>query len=92
MSVYPTFRAVATGLLTIYVFGDIFRSHPGNRLVRCGILTISLCLVMGVLLRWEPNFPVWYLGLLLFGLCILTMFFLLQRAYFALKNRRKSTE
>ena len=50
------------GLLTIYVFWDIFKSHPGNRLIRCGILTISLCLVMGALLRWEPNFPVWYLG------------------------------
>jgi hypothetical protein len=92
MSVHPTFRAVATGLLTIYVFWDIFKSHPGNRLVRCGMLTLSLSLVMGALLLWEPNFPLWYLGPLLFGLCILTMFFLVQRGYFALRNRRKPTE
>jgi hypothetical protein len=89
MGAYVTIRAVGIGLLTIYVFWDIFKSHPGNRLVRCGIFTLSLFLVMGAVLVLKPNFPIWYLGPLLFSLCLLTMFFLVQRAYLALRNRRK---
>jgi hypothetical protein len=91
MSAYPTIRAIGGGLLTIYVFWDIFKSHPGNRLVRCGILTLSLALVMGAVLVLKPNFPIWYLGPLLFSLCVMTMFFLVQRTYLALRNRRRES-
>ena len=71
------------------MFWDIFKSHPGNRLVRCGILTLSLALVIGAVLVLKPNFPIWYLGPLLFSLCMMTMFFLVQRTYLALRNRRR---
>ena len=44
-------------------------SHPGNRLVRCVILTVSLILVMGVA-------PIWYLSpfgfLVLYGEYVLS--------------------
>ena len=89
MGAHITFRAVGIGLLTIYAFWDIFKSHPGNRLVRCGILTLSVFLVMGAVLALKPNFPIGYLGPLLFSLCMLTMFFLAQRTYLALRNRTK---
>jgi hypothetical protein len=73
---------------TIWAFWDIFKSHPGNRLVRCGIITLFVFLAMAGL-SWIPNFPIWYLGPLLFSLCMLTMFFLIQRGYATLRNRRK---
>jgi|ERR1700687_1310001 len=88
MNAYRTIRAIGIGLLTVYVYWDIFKSHPGNGLVRCGILTLSLALVMGVVLVLKPNFPIWYLGPLLFSLCMVSMFFLVQRTYLALRNRR----
>jgi hypothetical protein len=44
---------------------------------------------MGALLVLKPNFPIWYLGPLLFSLCMLTMFFLVQRAFLAFRNRKK---
>jgi hypothetical protein len=85
-----TIRAIGIALLTVYAFWDIFRSHPGNRLVRCGIITLSLFLVMGVLALKVPSFPVENLGPLLFLLCLLSMFFLIQRAYLAVQNRMKT--
>ena len=68
------------------------RSHPGNRLVRCGIITLSLFLVMGLSAWKVPSFPIWNLGPLLFLLCLLTMFFLLQRAYLAFRGRMKTRD
>jgi hypothetical protein len=85
-----TIRAIAIGVLTVYAFWDIFRSNPGNRLLRCGIITLSLFLVMSVLAWKVPAFPLEKLGVLLFFLCLLTMFFLMQRAFLAVRNRKKS--
>ena len=75
----------------VYVFWAVFESHPGNRFVRCGVLTLSLALVMGAVLVLRPDFPIWYLGPLLFSLCILTMFFLVQQTYHVLRNRRRAS-
>jgi hypothetical protein len=75
MSAAATIRAIGIALLTVYTFWDIFRSHPGNTLARCGIITLSLFLVMGVLAWKVSSFPIWNLGLLLFLLCLLTIFF-----------------
>jgi len=46
--------------------------------------------VMSVLAWKVPSFPVWNLGPLLFLLCLLTMFFFIQRAYLAVQNRMKT--
>ncbi len=92
------FGQIAIGLLTIYVFWDVSKAQPGNRLVRSGILTPCLALTMGPVLVVKSSVPIEYIGLLLFCMCMLTMFFLLQRACLALRNRgntqsghRKST-
>jgi len=91
MSAYRTIRAITIGIVTIYVFWAIFESHPENSFVRSGVLTLSLALVMGAVLVLKPDFPIWYLGPLLFSLCILIMFFLVQRTYHALRNRRRTS-
>jgi hypothetical protein len=87
MSAYPTIRAVAIGILVTYLLWAIFETHVGNSLVRCGVLTLYLALVMGAALVLKPDFPVWYLGPFLLLLRMLTMFFLVQRTYLVLRNR-----
>jgi hypothetical protein len=81
------------GLFSLYafIFWRIFKSHPENRVIRCGSITLILFLVMLALMR-IPQVPVDYvgwLGLALFLLCMLTMFFLFQQGYRAVRGRLK---
>ena len=81
------------GLFSLYafVFWRIFKSHPENRVIRSGSITLILFLVMLALMR-IPQVPVDYvawLGLALFLLCMLTMFFLFQQGYRAVRGRLK---
>lgn len=75
-------------LFYIYIFWHIFKSHPENRVIRCGTITLIVFMLMAALTKVR-NFPVGYLGPLLFFLCMLTMFFLLQQGYRALRHRKK---
>lgn len=80
------------GLVLFYGFSfwRIFKGNPGNKVIECGSITLMVFVVMLALFK-VPNFPVWVLaclGLLLFLLCLLTMFFLVQQGYRALRRRK----
>jgi hypothetical protein len=73
-----------------YSFWRIFKSNPGNRVIECGSITLMLFAVLMALMR-IPNLPFdyfWWLWPTLFLLCMLTMFFLLQQGYRALRKRK----
>jgi hypothetical protein len=80
------------GLVLFYGFSfwRIFNGNPGNKVIECGSITLMVFVVMLALFK-VPNFPVWvlaWLGILLFLLCLLTMFFLVQQGYRALRRRK----
>jgi hypothetical protein len=81
--------ALGIGVLALYLsaFWKIFRTHPGSRFVRCGIIALVVFAALMVLIRF-PSVPqrlVDYVGLLL--LCLLTMGFLFQRGFRAVRRR-----
>jgi hypothetical protein len=83
--------AKSTGLFLFYafMFWRLFRDNRENRVIQCGSVTLMLFLVMVALTR-IPNIPIDYiawLGPALFILCILTIFFLFQQGYRALRKR-----
>jgi len=84
-------RSIGLFLLYAFMFWRLFRDNRGNRVIRCGSITLMLFLVMLALTR-IPNIPIDYiawLGAALFLLCMLTMFFLLQQGYRTLRKRLK---
>jgi O-antigen/teichoic acid export membrane protein len=81
-------RVIGMALFYIYVFWNLIRTNPQNRVIQCGSLALIVFFLMIVLMR-IPNFPAWYLGPLLFALCILTFIFLIQQGYRAIRDRRK---
>ena len=81
------------GLFFVYafLFWRLFKDNRGNRVIQCGSVTLMLFLVM-VALTQIPRVPddyVAWLGPALFLLCMLTMFFLFQQAYRAVRKRFK---
>jgi len=85
--------ARGVGLFSLYafIFWRTFKGNPGNRVIQCGSITLMLFLVMLALTR-IPQVPVDYvawLGPALFLLCMLTMFFLFQQGYRAVRGRFK---
>lgn len=86
-------RSIALFFLCAFIFWRTFKDNPGNRVIQCGSITLMLFLVM-LALTQIPHVPVDYvawLGLALFLLCILTMFFLFQQGYRALRKRFKGS-
>ena len=84
-------RRIGLFLLYAFMFWRLFRDNRGNRVIQCGSITLMLFLVMVALAR-IPNIPIDYvawLGPALFLLCMLTMFFLFQQGYRALRKRLK---
>jgi hypothetical protein len=82
--------AVAASLLYGVSFWRIYKGNRGNRIVEFGMLTIMVMLCFAFLLN-VVDFPDWAFAsiiLLLFVLCMLTLFFVFQRAYHALRGRR----
>ena len=83
-------RSIGLFLLYAFIFWRLFKDNRGNRVIQCGSITLMLFLVLVALMR-IPNFPidyVWWLGPALFLLCMLTIFFLFQQGYRALRNRK----
>jgi hypothetical protein len=73
-----------------FSFWRIFKGNPGNRVIECGSITLMVFVV--ILAAFKAHLPVWvlgWLGLLVFLLCLLTMFFLVQQAYRALHSKTK---
>jgi hypothetical protein len=70
------------------VLWRLFKDNPANRLIRAGSVTLmvffALMLMAGA--GVSPNYW-WWLAPLVFLLCLLTMFFLFQRMYRALRKR-----
>ncbi len=67
-----------------------YKRYPGNKLVRFGSLTLGVFTALAILSE-VPNLPDWVplsLILLVFLLCLLTLFFLLQRGWRALYRRK----
>jgi hypothetical protein len=78
--------AVAYGLF----FGRTIKSNRGNRVIECGSITLMLAILMMLLMKLA-NLPDWVLpslGLLVFALCLLTMFFLLVQGVQAIRHRK----
>ena len=72
-----------------YSFWRIFKANPRNKVIECGSITIMVFVV--ILALFKAKLAVWvlpYLGMLVFWLGLLTMFFLAQRGYRALRRRR----
>jgi hypothetical protein len=89
-------RSIGVFVLYSFILWRLFKSNQGNRVIQCGSIALMLLMAMTVLMR-IPHVPVdvvAWLGLALFLLCLLTMFFLLQQGYRALRNRwmRSRTE
>ena len=68
----------------------IIKGNRGNRVIECGIVTLMLFFLMMLLMKLT-SLPYWVLpslGVLLFLLCLLTMFFLLLQGVHAIRHRR----
>ncbi|MGC1254982.1 MAG: hypothetical protein WA867_05475 [Candidatus Acidiferrales bacterium] len=81
-----------TGLFLLYAFffWFTFKRGRGNRVIQCGCITLMLLLVIVELMR-IPNFRVAYAAWLAFALlllCMLTLVFLFQQGYHALRDRK----
>jgi len=73
-----------------YTFWRTFKTNSGNRVIECGSVTLMLLAIILALFK-VPNLPDWvlpYLAILLFALCMLTMLFLAQQGYRALRRRK----
>jgi hypothetical protein len=84
-------RGIGLFLLYTFIFWRLFREYRGNRVIQCGSITLMLFLVI-VALTQIPHVPFDYMAWLwpaLFLLCMLTMFFLFQQGYRALRKRFK---
>jgi hypothetical protein len=84
-------RGIGLFLLYAFIFWRLFRDYRGNRVIQCGSITLMLFMVMLALTR-IPKVPLDYvawLGPALFLLCMLTLFFLFQQGYRALRKRFK---
>jgi hypothetical protein len=86
-----TARGIGLFFFYAFILWGTFKNNPGNRVIQCGSITLMLFLVMLALTR-IPKFPIDYvawLGPALFLLCMLTMFFLFQQGYCAVRRRFK---
>jgi hypothetical protein len=82
-------RGLALLALCVYCSWVTFKTSPGNRLIRCGISTLGVFAALAGLMRLH-SVPQWLLncvGWLLLLLCLLTVVFLFQRAYRAIRRR-----
>ncbi|PYU17880.1 MAG: hypothetical protein DMG30_29960 [Acidobacteria bacterium] len=81
-------RSIGLFLLYGFILWRTFKDNRGNRVIQCGSITLMLFMVMVALMR-IPHLPIDYvawLGPALFLLCMLTLFFLVQQAYRAVRN------
>ena len=68
----------------------IIKGNRGNRVIECGSIALMLSFLMMLLIKLT-NLPDWMLpslGLLIFLLCLLTMFFLLLQGVQAIRHRK----
>jgi hypothetical protein len=87
-------RSIASFLVMAMVYclslWRIIKGNRGNRVIECGSITLMLFFLMMLLMK-ITNLPDWVLpslGLLLFLLCLLTMFFLFLQGIQAIRHRK----
>jgi hypothetical protein len=70
--------------------GENLKGDPGSKVIRCGSIALMVFVVMLALFKIPtiPSLVLAGLGMLLLFLCILTMFFLGQQGYHALRRRK----
>ena len=71
----------------------IIKGNRGNRVIECGSIALMLFFLMMLLIKFK-NLPDWVLpslGLLLFLLCLVTMFFLFLQGIHAIRHRKSKT-
>jgi hypothetical protein len=87
-------RPIASFLVVAVIYWlslwRIIKGNRGNRVIECGSITLMLFFLMMLLMK-ATNLPDWVLpslGVLLFVLCLLTMFFLFLQGVQAVRHRR----
>jgi hypothetical protein len=72
------------------LFWRVFKENPGNRVVECGVITVAVFFAMLPLAKLQDP-PVWVFApwlILVILLCFSTLFFVVQRAYRAIRRRK----
>lgn len=67
----------------------LVKDNRGNRVIQCGSIALMVFFVLLVLMKFttQPDWALHYLGLLLFALCLATLWFVLLRVVHALRRR-----
>ena len=89
-SIRPILSGLAVAAIYGFVFWRVLKSKRGNRVIECGISALVVLFSWGPISK-IPNVPDWVptaVGLLMFLLCLLTMFFLFLQGVHALRNRK----
>ena len=71
-------------------FWRVFKENPGNRLVECGVITLAVFFAMIPLTKLQDP-PDWVFApwlILVILLCFSTLFFVVQRAYRAIRRHK----
>ncbi len=82
----------SVGLMLVYGLSlwRIFKSNPGDKFIECGSIAVMLLLVI-LASRKIPHFPSWiltFLMVLLYVMIFVSIFFMLQQGYRALRGRK----
>lgn len=72
------------------LFWRIIKNNRGNKVIECGSITLMLAILMMLLMKFAslPDWVLPSLGLLVFALCLLTIFFLLVQGVQAIRHRK----
>lgn len=92
-SVRPIVSFLVVAIVYWLSLWRIIKGNRGNRVIECGSIALMLLFLMMLLMKLT-NLADWVLpslGLLLFLLCLLTMFFLLLQAVHAIRHRKSKT-
>jgi hypothetical protein len=84
------FGTTGVALAYGYSFWCVFKRNPGNRVIACGSITLMVFVVAMALFK-IPHFPISIVAslfFLVFLLGLLTMGFLVQQGYHALRHRK----
>lgn len=90
-------RGIADGIGLVLFYGSafwlIFKRNSANKVIQCGSVTLIVFVVMLALFKsLSPAWVLRWILLLVLLLGFLTMFFLVQQGYRAVRRRKTSLE
>jgi len=91
-SVEPILSSLFVTLIYGFAFWRIVKANRGNRVIECGVIALVVLLSYGPISK-IPNLPDWVLttvGLLMFLLCLVTMFFFFCREFKLPKSKNEA--